>query len=33
MSHDVPANAEDLLLEVTDLNVPPKEKRYIDLGI
>jgi len=32
-SHDVPRNAEDLWLEVTDLNVPPKEKVYIDLGI
>lgn len=33
MSHDVPMNAKDLWLEVTDLNVPPKEKKYIDLGI
>jgi hypothetical protein len=33
MSHDVPLNAEDLWLEVTDLNVPPKKKAYIELGI
>jgi hypothetical protein len=32
-SHDVPKNAEDLWFEVTDLNVPPEEKLYIDLGI
>jgi hypothetical protein len=33
MTHDLPANAQDLWLEVTDLNVPPKEKKYIDLGL
>jgi len=33
MSYDVPMHAKDLLLEVTDLNVPPKEEKYIDLGI
>jgi hypothetical protein len=33
MSHDVPKNANDLWLEVTDLNVPPNAKMYIDLGI
>jgi hypothetical protein len=33
MFHDVPLNAHELWLEVTDLNVPPKEKKYIDLGV
>jgi len=33
MFHDVPLNANDLWLEVTDLEVPPQEKKYIDLGI
>lgn len=30
---DVPVDSENLVLEVTDLNIPPKEKKYIDLGI
>jgi hypothetical protein len=33
MYHDIPLNAHDLWLEVTDLNVPSKEKKYIDLGV
>jgi hypothetical protein len=33
MSHDVSLRSNDLWLEVTDLNVPPEEKKYIELGI
>jgi hypothetical protein len=31
--HDIPLNAENLALEVTDLNIPAKERAYIDLGL
>lgn len=32
-SFDIPAGSEDILMEVTDLEIPPGEKAYIDLGI
>jgi len=32
-SFDVPLDSVDLILEVSDLNTPPAEKAYIDLGI
>ncbi len=32
-SFDVPLDAVDLILEVSDLGAPPEEKVYIDLGI
>lgn len=30
---DIPLDSVDLILEVSDLNTPPDEKAYIDLGI
>ena len=30
---DIPLDSVDLILEVSDLNAPPDEKAYIDLGI
>jgi hypothetical protein len=32
-SFDVPVDSVDLILEVSDLNAPPEEKAYIDLGL
>jgi len=32
-SFDVPLDSVDLILEVTDLRIPPGEKKYIDLGL
>jgi hypothetical protein len=32
-SFDVPLDSVDLILEVTDLRIPPAEKKYIDLGL
>lgn len=32
-SFDIPQDSVDLILEVTDLKIPPEEKAYIDLGI
>jgi|GEM_PF-1504631 len=32
-SFDIPLDSVDLILEVTDLKIPPREKAYIDLGL
>lgn len=32
-SFDVPVDSVDLILEITDLKIPPQERVYIDLGL
>jgi len=32
-SFDIPLDSVDLILEFTDLNVPPQERVYIDMGL
>lgn len=32
-SFDVPLDSAELVLEVTDLNTPPRERAYIDIGL